>query len=228
MKKKILSMAIACALVLSVTRTAGAAEGTTVEEPENGVYSAAVKADAEVETPTIKITISSGEEKMVKLNPYKIQITEDGKTYSDKIANAEDYIKNESNVPISVNVAASATTSDAKKVPLSATPLTGKETTKSVFAFLAIKNADNDTSAAFETAPAYNKTEKGQILFEAKATPKTGVVTLGVGSSTATYAAYKIFGDVSSTPSEAWDAENDKVTFNIIFSFDPLIVPSES
>lgn len=227
MKKKILSMALACALVLSVTKTVGAAGTELTEADEKGVYSTEVTSEAEVELPVIKITISSGEEKLTKLNPYKLKCTIDSKDYTDQIANAEDNIKNESNVPISVNVAASATTSDAKKVPLSATPLTGKETTKSVFAFLAIKTVDDVSSAAFETAPAYNKAEKGQILFEAKATPKTGVVTLGVGNTTPTYAAYKIFGSVSSTPTEAWN-DTDKVTFNVIFSFDPLVVPAES
>lgn len=229
MKKKILSMALACALVLSVTRTAGAA-GTTIEDAdENGVYTTEVTSEADVNLPTIKITVSSGEEKTTKLNPYKLKFEIDGKNYTDQIANAEDQIVNESDVPISVNVAASATTSDAKKVPLASAPLTGKETTKSVFAFLAMKTIESASETAFEAAPAYNKSEKTQIMFVAKAETKTGVVTLGAkdNGSTPTIAAYKIFGGVSSTPSEAW-TENDKVTFNIVFSFDPLVVPAES
>lgn len=47
------------------------------------------------------------------------------------------------------------------------------------------------------------------------------MVTLPAGDSSATYAGYKIFGDVASKPAKAW-AATDTVDMSIVFQFDPV------
>lgn len=74
MKKKILSLAMAGALVLSAGSVVSAAD-TTINAPTDGTYSSSVEATGEMKTPTINITLSDTTGKKVGLNPYGLEYT---------------------------------------------------------------------------------------------------------------------------------------------------------
>lgn len=65
------------------------------------------------------------------------------------------------------------------------------------------------------------------IAFATKDTTKKSMVTLGAGNDSATYAGYKIFGDVAAKPAKAW-AATDTLNFSIVFSFEPVLAAGAS
>ncbi|MCI8307369.1 MAG: hypothetical protein HFH14_04895 [Lachnospiraceae bacterium] len=225
MKKKILSMALACALVLSTGQTAGAAD-TNITTPQDGVYKSEVEVSTEVTIPTINITLSDTSSKKVGINPYKLKFSvNDSTELTDTIANLEETITNESNVAIAVNVTTKAEVPQGSKAVVATAPLKGTEITKSVFSYLQIKEKDS-AAAALTTAPAaYDAKSNELIAFAAKETTKKAMVTLAAGDTTATYAGYKIFGDVASKPAEAWTTD-DTLKFSIVFQFEPVVADS--
>lgn len=221
MKKKILTLALAGALVLSANSVAYAAD-TEITAPTDGAYSSSINVSADVKVPTIKITLSDTSSKKVGLNPYglKYEVVPDTEV-TDAIANVEETITNESNVAISVNATTKATTK-GDDVILATSMLKGTETTKSVFAYLELEGGKENADTPVLTTSTYDSKAANQLVFGAKATTKTNMVTLAAGDSAATYAGYKIFGGVASKPAKAW-AETDGLDLNITFSFEPVI-----
>jgi hypothetical protein len=222
MKKKILSLALASAMALSFSTTAFAADDTVIQAPTatDGSYSAAVDVTTTVKTPTIKITVPSGSQ--VGLNPYKLSFTVgDADPSTDQVINIAQQIVNESDVPVSVGATIKATPNADGNAVLATAALTGKETTKSVFAYLDIEEGEVEDDAF----PAYSKTAANQIIFGKTATTKTGLITLGVGNTTPTKASFKVCGAMATTPKVAW-SDDDTVDFDITFTFDPQTAPA--
>lgn len=231
MKKKILSMALACALVLSASQTVGAAGDTTIDAPDatTKAYEAKVEATTDVTVPTINITLSDTSSKQVGINPYGLEYTINGisEKQKDAIPNREETITNNSNVPIEVNVTTQAEVSQNSEAVIASSTLKGTETTKSVFAYLQIKAKDSN-SAALTTTPAYNTKDDTLIAFGTKATTKKAMLTLKAKEgSTASYAGYKIFGQVAEKPAKAW-ATTDTLKYTIIFQFQPVAIKAAS
>ena len=211
MKKKIISLALATAMVMGGAMSVSATEITSDTE---GIYSSDVTMATDVKVPEIKITVPT--ENSITLNPYGIAVGDDNKT--DKIVmngTAEDNftIKNESNVQIGVNATAKATANG--DAVLATAALKGTETTKSVFLYLEVK-----TGA--EYAAKYDTKATNQLAFAAKGATKENIVTLAAGDSSATSCEYAILGDCSSTPEKAWTAD-DNVTLELTWSFTPQL-----
>lgn len=221
MKKKLLTLALAGVLALSSSTMALAAD-KVVENPTDGVYSATVDVTTETTVPTIKVTVPG--ELTVGINPYKLEYAIGGENYTDSIANVEQSIKNESTVAVSISATAGATAKG--EAVLATTALKGTETTKSIFAYLEMKEkADEDTPATFATA--YDTKATNQVVFTAKATTKKDMVTLAAGDSTATYAGFKIFGGVAAKPAKPWTS-TDGVDLSLVFTIDPVVATPAS
>ena len=221
MKNKIISMALSFALVLSLSQTAKAAEENITTPTADGAYTSSVEIEADVSVPTINITLSDTAGKKVGINPYKLEYSIGSEKYTDVIPNIEETITNESNVAIAVNVTAKATIAQGSEVVVATAPLKGTETTKSVFSYLQVKTKDS-ADAALNTAPEYDAKSAELIAFTTRDTTKKAMVTLGAGNDSATYAGYKIFGDVASKPAKAW-AATDTLNFSIVFQFEPVL-----
>ncbi|MDE6636476.1 MAG: hypothetical protein K2K09_07740 [Lachnospiraceae bacterium] len=223
MKKKILSMALACALVLSASQTAGAAD-TEITAPDatSKAYESKVEVSADVSTPTIKITLSDTSAKKVGINPYGLKYeAASGKEVTDAIANLEETITNESDVAIAVNVTTKVEVAQNSGAVIATSALKGTETTKSVFSLLQVKAKDS-AADALTSAPTYDSKDAGQLVFGSKETTKKAMVTLAAGDTSATYAGYKIWGQVAPTPAQAWTS-TDALKYTIVFQFDPVI-----
>ena len=220
-KKKLASMVLASAMVLSMNAVAFAAD-TTIQTPnsDTGAYSSDVTIDSEVKTPTIRITVPGSTK--VAINPYKMSYSlGESKTSTDVLANPIQYIKNESDVAVSVSATTSAKPTDGGNAVIAAAALKGTETTKSVFAYLELKEAANNTDAV-TFLDKYDAKEPTQLVFGTKATTKANMLKLAAGNTAATYAAFKVLGDVAATPSKAW-TDADKIDLSLTFNFVPSV-----
>lgn len=221
MKKKVLSLALAGALALSSSSMAFATEVST-PDATTGEYKADVSVDTETNVPTIKVTIPTA--LTIGINPYQLEYEIDGAKYTDVLANVEQTIKNESDVPISVSAVASAAAASGSEVVLATTALKGTETTKSVFAFLEIKEKDAEDGEA-EFSKTYDTKAVNQLVFSTKETTKKDMVTLPAGKDAATFAGFKIFGSAAAKPAKAW-AATDTLDMKLTFKLDPVVVPA--
>lgn len=222
MKKKLLTLALAGVLALSSSSMALAAD-TVVEEPgADSTYSATVDVTTDTKVPVIKVTVPG--ELTVGINPYKLAYEISGDEYTDSLANVEQTITNESDVAISISATVKAET--VGEAVLATSALKGTETTKSIFAYLEIKEkADANPGAAFATA--YDSKATNQIAFTAKDTTKKDMVELAAKATDPTYAGFKIFGDVAAKPAKAWTS-GDKLNMTLVFTIDPKAATSES
>ena len=212
--KKVIATLLATTMVMSTSVMAYATEITT--PGDSGTYTSTVTGDSKVTTPTIKITVPT--EVSMTIDPYKIA----GKT---QIVSADQFIKNESNVPISVGVGLYATKkTDSCDITLATAALKGTETTKSVFAYLDMVSSENETSATHTGTFDAKSTSQFVLAYgtESKYTSKANMITLAKGSETPTYAAYNFQGSVATKPAKAW-ADTDVLSVTTVFTFTPVL-----
>lgn len=216
MKKQLLSLALAGAIVLSGSTLAAAAPATTSTAPPTatlapGATSADIKVEAAFAEPTLKISVPTAVG--VVLNPYELEYDIDGKTdASDPIAGIAHQITSESNVALNVSATISATPGSG--MVLAEKPLTGKETDKSVFAFIALSKED------ITEDPEYNAKAENQLAFAKKAVTKEKMIQIANGSTSAESVYFKVCGSVNPTPAKAW-TKDDKLPMTIKFDFVP-------
>lgn len=209
-KNKLFALVLACVMVLSMATPAFAEE---------------LNITGSTQAPTINVTVPSTG--TVIINPYEMEVTQGDAEVTDKIISATQYIVNESDVAIGITVAITGTASG--NAVLATAALKGTETTNSVFMYLEIAKATADDGTGDPTwAESYTKAA-GQIIVTSKETTTKDVLVLGAGDETATYAAFRLAGDVASKPATAWTT-TDKVDVKIVFTFNPVAasnVPSE-
>lgn len=212
--KKVIATLLAATMVMGTSVMAYAGE---INAPgENGTYTSTVTGDSAITTPTIKITVPTTVS--MTIDPYKI-------AEKNQIVSDDQFIKNESNVPISVGVGLYATKkTEASDITLATAALKGSETTKSVFAYLDMVSSE-DGSTATHTGT-YDAKSASQFVLaygtEAKYTTKANMITLAKGSTTPTYAAYNFQGSVATKPAKAW-AATDLLTVTTVFTFTPVL-----
>lgn len=214
MKKKILSLAMAAAMVLSISSVSQAADNSK-EFTVNGTYT----------EPTLTITMS-GTSGAVAINPYGLDATVTGVTGNDlkeKLVNKVETITNGSAVAVAVNATVSATPAGSLKLATAAFKDPLIEKTNSVFAFLHMEKGATGTAATIAGTTAYDSKAANQVLFGTKAVTKKAMVTLDKTGGTNPMASFKIVGDVAPNPTTPWTTE-DKVDFNIVFDFEPRLV----
>lgn len=245
MKKKILSMFLAATMIIGATTTVSADftpnTAVSTDTSVSGIVAGhEVSGTTAMSLPTIKVTVPTALN--VVINPYKIEYknkTVSTMKGSDQIVCLEQTIKNESDVAVEVNVKDLKVTevskdNDKDAITISATPITDKDTDKKVFLYMEVQ----PKATAFEAA--YNKSSVNQIVIpyvkegdtKTKVGEKDKIVELGVGSTTATEAKFKIGGNVVVNPtkmdtdtkkpvSNPW-TESDMVTLSVKFTFTPI------
>lgn len=223
--KRILATGLVCAMALS---TAAFAVDTDVTAPDSttGLYSSSTEITGKIETPIIKVTVPSTGE--VVVNPYKMSVTVDQAKVTDQIISAPQFIKNSSNVAISVDASITGTIgTDSKAVFGTAAP-DAKTTTNTVFMYLEVMNAENGTDAP-TWATTFDKA-KHAVAAKGKAAVIKNVVTLeaatytddAVDTGSETFAAFHLAGAVAPTPAKPW-GDKDTVGATVAFTFTPII-----
>ncbi len=235
MKKKLLSVLLAGAMVCGMS-TVVFADDTEVDTAGD-TYSSTLSVTGTTNTPTIKITAPTTGS--VVVNPYKLKCTLGEQQVSDQIVSATQYIVNESNVPIKVDVTVSATT--AGNAALATAAPTEKITTNSVFMYLQVVtegvnvtveggNVSEKSGGTFTEYSA--KSTDAVVLASGKSTTKSGIATLGAATYTddtltdATGCAFRFGGSAATNPTKAWTS-NDTVSPTVVFSFVPQVVATE-
>lgn len=214
MKKKILSLAMAAAMVLSVSSVSQAADSSKNFDV-TGTYT----------EPTLTITMS-GTSGNVAINPYGLDASVTGVTgdaLKEKLVNKVETITNGSAVAVAVNATVKGTASGNLKLATAAFKDALTEKGNSVFAFLDIEKGATGTPATIAGTTAYDSKAANQVVFGTKETTKKAMVTLDKTGGTAPMASFKIVGDVAPNPTTPWTTD-DKVDFTIVFDFEPRLV----
>ncbi|MBR0281219.1 MAG: hypothetical protein IJQ81_06470 [Oscillibacter sp.] len=245
MKKKLLSLFMACAMALSLAIPAFATDPYyTASETDTDSLAQSVEFTVTTFVPTIDLAIPVLSDNPVVLNPYKL--TYEG---SDNTLNGQEVgedadktkqvispvyaITNKTNVALKFTVSATTAlgsnasfTFDNKHVKLS-------ETAKKAFIQLVFKKTENATAApgndtaAVQTLDVNNKTDYEAIILGVgkKDSDKT-LKRLAAspvdtnGEPTGNYLLFQFQGSLSRTPETGWTAD-DIFTTNMVFTFTP-------
>ena len=221
MKKKILAMVMAGAMVLSASSVSLAAS-SEITPNADGLYAAGeVKVESEFNIPTIKVELSDTSGKKIAVNPYGLEVNMTGVTVDAEkkaqLVNKTETITNDSEVGLAVNATVAATVKGKAKIA-TAPVAPATEKANSIFAYLQVE------AGSTITAGDYNAKDANKVAFATKATKKKGMVTLKDKSdATGKVASYKILGSVAANPTTPWVAA-DGADFSIIFDFEPRLV----
>lgn len=151
------------------------------------------------------------------LNPYKLSVTPAGGTATtNQIISAMQYVKSTSDVPLKVNISATAT--PTSNVTLSA-KTAAAATTRQAYMYLNTKSIGSTATAPTEstvTFDAFNKLTS-VVLTAGKAVTLNGL-ELAAGNVNPSYLAFRLEGDMATAPTTAWTTA-DKVDVVVAFSF---------
>lgn len=215
MKKRILATLLA-AMMLTSTAVVFAEE---VNAPgESGTYGSATDYTGTTMVPTIKVTVPTTG--AIIINPYGMDA--DGEGDTSEVVSAATVITNESDVAIAVDVTTTAALGTDSKLVLATAALKGTETTKSACLWVeanAAKDADGTLDGEATWSTAYSKAAN-QALIGTKATTVKGIAQMAAGNETATYAAFKVLGDVVAEPATPW-TDKDTVNVKVAYTFVP-------
>lgn len=225
--KKIMSTALAGVMALSLSAPVLAADTDLVQSTE---------IEGSTQTPTISISVPANAS--VILNPYKMSVdltpddTDDDVTSNAQIISATNYIKNKTDVALSVSATVTGKAA-GEAVFATASTQTGKAvTTKSAFVYLEVIDAgageDGDATEPADALTddswkAYDAKAANQILLAAKAVNKANMLTVpAVAEDASSFIAYRLAGDAASSPTKAWTSA-DTVSATIAFTFTPTV-----
>jgi hypothetical protein len=218
------------------------------DEPQTTTPANTTVVTAAYEEVSIAVTVPTTG--TAQINPYGLPVefkksassTKAAKVTGQQIVTQPLYITNEGDVAL--DIAASVTTEAKGDASISGKALTGKETTKSVYAYLQMVQSANKTlddtgkdKIIDECASDSTWTAEGVTKLDldgSKAASKEKMATLAAskvtttdGKSTVTYNAgsivlYRLAGDVVTKPSDDW-ATTDGFTATIAFTFTPAV-----
>lgn len=220
MRKRLLCVALALAMLFSV-QPAAAAAGTETTR------STIITATLTNKTPTIKVTVPSTGE--VYLNPLKLPVSINSKSTREQIVSTPCMIANESDVPLQVDVTVTGQINEGSNMSLVTTSTKNStSTSKRAFIYFEIQPADTDNFSKVTWDAAYKSTKRNHIPVTTYGRTKTNTVVLagtdlnGEIAEKGGYAAFRLTGDIIAAPKKPW-TENDGLTVEIAFTFVPLV-----
>lgn len=248
MKKKLFSLVMAVAMVLSLAVPAFATNWHAWES-ESAVNEQQVVFVAKTFVPTIKITMPKIETNPVILNPYKIGFTvsTDGNKLNGQAITVNDntrqvicpvyLIKNETDVDMNFAIKATSTVGGALNLQSSHVAIT--DTNKDALIQLAVSKTSTEmTSTALSAAMSTGligtgldpyDTVNNEVLTLASGDVETSAASLGTRTlakkgTDATYLKMQFSGELSRNPSTAWAAD-DTLSTTVVFTFTPISAP---
>lgn len=217
MKKKVFALFAACRVFLSIVTQASAAS-----------TSRRVRISALVKLPVISIVVPSTG--VVYLNPKSLPVKLQGKVDSSSIVNMPWAIENRSEVPIQVSASVEGTVKNTSDMVLSNSSVANSTTTaKRAFLYLNCQQADPGDDVNDMSWPAFDPA-KNIVVSTSTVRTKKNILTLAAGNEDGTTAAggvgvFRLSGDVTPNPKEAWNPNKDLVNVSITFTFTPLPRP---
>lgn len=245
MKKKLLSLALACAMILTLAIPAFATDYYSHGETASEDLTQTVTISAKTFVPTVKLTLPGLTDPSIVLNPYKIAYTGGPDTNPTKL-NGEDVgdtddqikqvispiytIKNETDVKL--NFAVAVTGSVEGEVTFSNDPVAVKETNKKAHVGLVMMKKELSAAPSADTSSAQTligatvgsatitKSDVEIVYLKTSETKLTAQKSLADAKTAANYLAFQFIGDLTRKPTKAW-ADTDKVSAVITFTFTP-------
>lgn len=213
MKKRLLSLLISSLLLVSLIVPAGA----SVQRE--------VRLSAMVNLPVISVVVpTSG---IVYLNPYELPVVLNGKVDRSSIVSVPWRIENRSEVPLQVNATVFGYVEGSSDMTLSATSVAQSTSTRKLaFLYLDCQQANPTSNVDNLSWPAFDPT-KNVVIKTTRETSKKNILVLSAATSDGQTAAggvgvFRISGDVTPNPKEAWNPAEDLVSVSITFTFTPL------
>jgi len=243
MKKKLLSLVMATAMILSLAVPAFAA-GTNYWEPQTATTDQASQEiifAAKTFVPTIKLTMPNITTDPMVLNPYKIDyagttatingtVTVNPANYADQVICPVYNIKNETDAKMKVKVATSTTATGVTMVSdhVDITESGKKALLQFVVGKTGVAAANleaNSNGAVYGRLDPYDLANNSVVTLNASTTTATEVATLASAVSgtttTANYLQFQFSGELSRQPNTAWTA-SDTVSTTVTFTFSPI------
>lgn len=210
--KKRLSLGLVLSLLLAVLSTsAGAVSKTTT------------RIVAEPYLPDIQIEVVVPASGNVYINPKQLPVKIGATIQDNQIVSDAFVMENLSEVPLSVSVDVTGKVKTGSKMTLSsASTADSTSTLKRAFLFFEIHAASDPDSVAWSDS--YDE-DQHIVIRTIKRTVKN-IVTLGSADQAKRYGAFRLAGDCTQEPKEAWTSK-DGVTVDVIFTFSPLPVGTE-
>lgn len=213
MKKKVFALFAACLVFISIVTQASAASVTRN-----------VRISALVKLPVISIVVPTTG--IVYMNPRSLPVKLQGKVDSSTIVNVPWAIENRSEVPIQVDASVEGTIKSTSDMTLSNASVANSTTTlKRAFMYLSCQRADPGDDINDLSWPAFDPQKN--IVVSTSTRSKKNILTLAAGNEDGTTAeggvgVFRLSGDVTPNPREAWNPAKDLVNVAITFTFVPL------
>lgn len=217
--KHLVSLIAAVALVLCMALPAYATSKTVIT--------------ATFKAPTIRVSVPSTGK--VYINPTKLTLSsstgvqfDEEKNVVPQVVSVPNCIRNESEVPIEVNISAKGTVSSGSGITLVKTSTSGSTSkSKNLFMFLQMKAVDESDAKDLENVrwdSVYDADE--HVLIGTTTASKNAIVTLDEADGEKSYGAFLLSGDCITEPTKPWKS-TDKLNVNVVFTFTPLPRPAK-
>jgi hypothetical protein len=219
MKKKILSIVLATAMVMGMSVTALADDPTPTTATLSAGGEQIMNGTGAVKEPTISIVVPVSF--AIAVNPYKVPYVMGDATYTDQIVSVPSYIVNYSDVPVEVTVTDAKVTKDnasTVEVADTVTPATDKTKKIALQLDIATGTSYNAKTKAFGTTgtPVSAKFKAAPVTqeeTEAYTYTETGALTLKPVTVAVKTTTVKGTGDGNTTAPEAVAEAQDSTTF---------------
>lgn len=184
----------------------------TIAAPAMAMFRTEVNAQCDL--PEIRVTVPSTAS--IFINPYEMSVEIDGGASTDQIISTPAAIKNESLVPLNVNVTITGYLKENCIMRLVAESVKDTDTTsKCAFIYFEMVASDSETGDWAET---YDP-EK-HLLVRTGSRSMRNIVTLDAVDGDKPYGAFRLTGDCVAYPRTAW-TEEDGLNAEIAFTFIP-------
>lgn len=189
----------------------------TITAPAMAMFRTEVNAQCDL--PEIRVTVPSTAS--IFINPYEMSVEIDGGASTDQIISTPAAIKNESPVPLSVNVTITGYLKENCIMRLASESVKDSDTTsKCAFIYFEIVASD---STAGDWAETYDP-EK-HLLVRTGSRTMRNIVTLDAVDGDNPYGAFRLTGDCVAYPRTEW-TEEDGLDAKIAFTFVPQERPA--
>ena len=235
MKKKILVFGLAMTMVMGMSLTAFAETTLEGEAGESTVESTDITGTSQFKAPTLKVEVPTTLAPVI-LNPYQLDYKADedsDETSNDVFISSKETIKNFSDVPLQVDIAAfSAAATEGSNAKIATAALKETDKTNSVFVYMVVSDDDEKLGDAYDakatnmliagtSAKAATKNAVGVVKRNVKTTEQDDDNDVIVDHPESIY--FKVNGDIVKTPTTAWQSA-DGISVSVKFSFTALTV----
>jgi hypothetical protein len=164
--------------------------------------------------PDLTISVSVPANAQALVNPYRLQVTMDGKISDAQILCEPMYLDNQSEVPVSVSASVTGVINEGSDMEFYY-KTTRKLKDKSAFVYFELQAVADPDDVTWGTS--YNS--RKNIVVSEDTEELEDIVTLGAATQDNHYGAFRLTGDCVANPTDDPWTEEDGFTAEIVFTF---------